>query len=71
MNSVWKFLALQLALASVAVLADFSDFDDGNGFGSVFSNSNVNLGNLANLEGSGHDLGPKLTGPNVCTKQEP
>ncbi len=37
----------------------------------VFSNHNVNLNNVG-LDDNQHptDLGPKLEGPNVCTKQE-
>ena len=37
----------------------------------VFSNHNVNLNNVG-LDDDQHptDLGPKLEGPNVCTKQE-
>ena len=37
----------------------------------VFSNHNVNLNNVG-LDDDQHptDLGPKLVGPNVCTKQE-
>lgn len=39
----------------------------------VFSNNNVNLGNLANLglHVDREDRGPELSGPNVCTNQEP
>lgn len=55
----------------------------------IYSNGNVNLGNLDVVDGSGRNLigggggigggaggssginEPKLTGPNVCTKQEP
>ena len=37
----------------------------------IFSNHNVNLNNVG-LDDEAHieDLGPKLKGPNVCTKQE-
>jgi hypothetical protein len=39
----------------------------------VFSNHNVNLNNVGLDDSEQHleDLGPKLQGPNVCTKQEP
>ena len=38
----------------------------------VFSNLNVNLNNVGLDDSEQHieDLGPKLQGPNVCTKQE-
>ena len=37
----------------------------------VFSNLNVNLNNVGlDDEEPIEDLGPKLQGPNVCTKQE-
>lgn len=37
----------------------------------VFSNLNVNLNNVGLEDEEPEDLGPKLEGPNVCTKQEP
>ena len=36
----------------------------------VFSNHNVNLNNVGLEDEEPEDIGPKLEGPNVCTKQE-
>ncbi len=59
-----SILCVVVAAACVAADEDATN--------AVYSNNNVNLGNLANLglDDRG-DRGPKLTGPNVCTKQEP
>lgn len=65
-----KTLAVFVSLITLIISTSAQDDDS---YSSVFSNSNVNLGNLASLENLGQDgqFGPKLTGPNVCTKQEP
>ena len=57
-------------LAQLTSAISNDDVKDNTGF--VYSNNNVNLGNLGSLN-SGVNLegGPKLLGPNVCTKQEP
>ena len=76
--------AASVAVASSRDNRVRADDDDDGSFVSaaVLTNSNVNLGNLDSLQGdgggsdgggfaSGDGRGPKLVGPNVCTKQEP
>ena len=75
-------LALGTSLASGQQILDLNNSLVGssatanNGEGrTIYSNNNVNLGNLdavkAAAGGPRRDDEPKLTGPNVCTKQEP
>ncbi len=75
-------LIFLLCLPLIAIAQQFDSDSASDAAVTVYSNNNVNLGNLDNLDdgggGGGNDGGggggggeSKLQGPNVCTKQEP
>ncbi len=71
----YKVIVLLVASVSAAAMGQETGhrvgMRDNAGDYSVYSNNNVNLGNLDSIGNSVEDGGTKLQGPNVCTKQEP